>query len=365
MRRRGACAGAAGGVWLALGGAVDAEAATHQIVLGPALTVTFGAPPGSDAAPVGVGLALQAEYQRLAGATSVSTTLAPAPSYGVYADLELQRMRYFVGGAGLRMGFGAAQVANAAHVVWGGGEFETGLAASSRGVVGVNLGLVATGLVANARLHATIPFVGEALRPTDLTVSVGASVPVIPTIYAVPGRPLRIGGVPAWVRPPDADGDALRWATAAQVEAASVPAFLRLAAQLRALGAPSDLVRAARAAAAEEVGHAWLCAAMAARAGLRGWHPSAPPMAVGPLRADPALLAQVAAESWVDGVRNEGRAAVDADAAAEATDDPVERAVQSRIATEEAGHAALAARIVRWCRGQDRGGVDAALDAIG
>jgi len=56
----------------------------------------------------------------------------------------------------------------------------------------------------------------------------------------------------------------------------------------------------------------------------------------------------LAAESHADGWVNEGEAAALARARADRSSDPVIRAVQERIAREEAGHAVLGRDIDRW-----------------
>lgn len=146
------------------------------------------------------------------------------------------------------------------------------------------------------------------------------------------------------------------WARDAQVEHASVPSFLRLAGELRALGAPLALVDRAVRAALEEVAHANDCFAIASRhAGTvvspSGW-PEAPPRAPN--------LERIAVEAWVDGCIGE-RAAALAAREASSTADPSTRAALSRIARDEAGHARLAWDVLQFALAKGGGPVARAV----
>jgi hypothetical protein len=166
--------------------------------------------------------------------------------------------------------------------------------------------------------------------------------------------------------PPELRGALARlWAESARAEHASIPAFSRLSLSLVALGAPAHLVEAAHRAALEEIVHARLAFSLASA------HAGAP---VGPgrlpeLQAAPAVtatsLAELAAESLIDGCLLEGVAAeVARRALARARDDKA-RAALSVIARDEASHVALAWEVVHWCwvEGGDlvRWGLPAAL----
>lgn len=164
------------------------------------------------------------------------------------------------------------------------------------------------------------------------------------------GRPQRIDNnivLPnAWAvaRAEGSRAAGLGWLDAACAELASVPAFLELARELRALGAPRRLIRAARYAAIEESGHAALCRKLASEI-LMG------PVGVGPVArvARHPELERLVVESYRDGVVGEGAAARRAAFAAEAKgiDDRVQR-VSRQIAHDEARHAALAWEVIRW-----------------
>lgn len=165
------------------------------------------------------------------------------------------------------------------------------------------------------------------------------------------GRRLRSEGrVLAPRTSPTRDPRARRWATDGAAELASVPAFLRLRNELRALGAPSSLVARAGRAAVEELGHARACFALASR--FAG-EPVAPLDCPLPAPRRPSF-ATLAVEALVDGVIGEGSAARRAAFEARSTDDPLVAAISTRIAREEAGHAALADDVLAWSL--DRGG---------
>jgi hypothetical protein len=175
----------------------------------------------------------------------------------------------------------------------------------------------------------------------------------------VPGRPLRSDdgalvtapSVPRsdWLDPsvamatPDEDR-AQTWMDAAAAEHASVAAFARVSLELLALGAPPDLIADVHAAALDEIEHARICFALAARFGAQ---PSGPaPLAMPEIRA--AGLADVARSALLDGFANEAAAAAEARARSEDEADPVVRAALEKIALDEERHAALGLRIAMW-----------------
>jgi hypothetical protein len=153
------------------------------------------------------------------------------------------------------------------------------------------------------------------------------------------------------------------WVESARGEHASVPAFSRLALSLVAVGAPARLVEAAHWAALDEINHARLSFSLAsAYAGE--------PVGPGPLpelRQAPAVtassLAELSAESLIDGCLLEGAAAEVARRALLRARDPRARAALAVIAPDEASHAALAWDIVRWCCDQGGDPVRRALSA--
>jgi len=138
-------------------------------------------------------------------------------------------------------------------------------------------------------------------------------------------------------------GDAVGafFAECAYLEAASVPAFERLARELRAHGAPARLVKRALRARADEVRHAKATAALARR---RGSKPETVVVEILPVRS---LLA-IAIENAVEGcVRETYGALVAVHQAAHAGDARV-AAVMQRIADDETRHAALAWDVAEW-----------------
>ncbi|MCX4246223.1 ferritin-like domain-containing protein [Paraliomyxa miuraensis] len=141
-----------------------------------------------------------------------------------------------------------------------------------------------------------------------------------------------------------------RWlAETAHLEAASVPAFDRLAARLSALGAPAALVAAARDAARDEVEHARV---MTARARAHGAEPAA--VRVDPM-PEPDLeharereLEALAVDNAVEGCVRETWAALVAWVQAEHAEDLALREVFVGIARDETRHAELARSVSTW-----------------
>lgn|GEM_PF-772602 len=130
-------------------------------------------------------------------------------------------------------------------------------------------------------------------------------------------------------------------ARAAELEAASVPAFEQLGEELARLGAPKFLCWRAYAAAQDERRHARVVSRLARRYGaepeLRRVQPRAP-----------LSVEQLALENAQEGcVREAFGALVGAWQALHATD-PRVRAAYAVIAKEEARHAALSFRVARW-----------------
>jgi hypothetical protein len=135
----------------------------------------------------------------------------------------------------------------------------------------------------------------------------------------------------------------------AHLEAASVHAFERLSRELRAHGAPSSLVRAARESARDEVRHARLAGKLAARF---GGSPRGASVRGNGVRS----LGRVAKENAVEGcVRETYGALVAAWQATHARDARVRRWMRT-IARDELRHAALAWAIAAWANERlDRG----------
>lgn len=129
----------------------------------------------------------------------------------------------------------------------------------------------------------------------------------------------------------------------AELEAASVPAFERLARELEAHGAPAELVRRARVAMRDEIRHAKTMTRLAAR---HGTVPRAPADSALPVRS----LAAIARENAVEGCVHEAFGALVASYQAMRAR-PDLRAAFAAIARDERSHAALAEAVHAWCMG--------------
>lgn len=144
------------------------------------------------------------------------------------------------------------------------------------------------------------------------------------------------------VEPVRRDGTAGAWLAAqATLEAASVTAFARLARALVRLDAPVWAVASARAAIADELWHAQLCAGLARVLGAD----VAPPEIDGD---DDLSLHELARENAVEGEVGETFGALVAACQSRAAHSPVARAVFERIARDELRHAILAHRLAPW-----------------
>lgn len=194
-----------------------------------------------------------------------------------------------------------------------------------------------------------------------LTVSKTGEIVVVETTRIKDGDPgCAIGRRPEGLRPcaRASEDDLGAWfARAARLEAASVVAFERLAEELRALGAPRELVALAERSAADEVRHARVTARLARRFGGVVEEPSIPPFA-------PRPLFEVALENAVEGqVRETFGALVATFQGARAADNEV-RAAMRVIARDETRHSALAWEIAAWAEplldGEQRAEIDLA-----
>lgn len=146
---------------------------------------------------------------------------------------------------------------------------------------------------------------------------------------------------------------AAHWQHQAEMEHASVAAFARFVLELLSLGAPPDLVSAATSALADETAHARLCYALAS---------SYAGQALGPTKLDVtgALaelgLGDIVTRAVLEGCVGETLAAIEASEAASHVTDDTLRGVLSEIAEDEARHAELSWRFLRWALSQ--GGSD-------
>ena len=137
------------------------------------------------------------------------------------------------------------------------------------------------------------------------------------------------------------------WLADAQMEHASIAAFARLSLQLLSLGAPTELVRDAQLASLDELRHADFFFELASR------HAGSP-LRPGPLDVAGALddcsLAGLVESNLLEGCIGETLAAEQLRQRAELVDDPELQAALLSIAEDETRHAALAFRILAWCR---------------
>lgn len=183
------------------------------------------------------------------------------------------------------------------------------------------------------------------------TLDTGLELGLVPGLVYVDGRPLRDAG-PARLPDVDVDGPVLgaaaEWLRSGREELAAVAAFVSLADELAALGAPSRLIQRALHAADEEVVHAMLCLGRAAE--LSGRRIVARPLRprARHLQSREAALARIATESWADGYLNEGAAAERATVEASAARNDVDARIHERIADDESTHAILGRDIAVW-----------------
>jgi rubrerythrin len=131
----------------------------------------------------------------------------------------------------------------------------------------------------------------------------------------------------------------------AELEAASVPAFLRLASELHAHGAPRALVERAGASARDEARHARAMARLARR---WGGCPQLPRLTVGPTRS----LERVALENAVEGCVLETHAALVAHHQARRAQGAGVAALFRGIAVDETRHAQLSWHVASWAEGR-------------
>ncbi len=130
-------------------------------------------------------------------------------------------------------------------------------------------------------------------------------------------------------------------ARAAWLEAASIHAFVALAAELEGHAAPAGLVRWALASAADEVRHTTMMTRLALANGARPPAPVVAPIA-------PRSLVALAIENAIEGCVRETWGAALAAWQAHTARDPAVRAIFAAIAADELRHAALAWAIDRW-----------------
>ena len=142
----------------------------------------------------------------------------------------------------------------------------------------------------------------------------------------------------------DCDEPGAQLAAMAELEAASVPAFERLARELATWGAPEELVRRARLAMRDEVRHARVMTALAREYGHAPRAIAVPPL---PCRS----LEAIAHENAIEGCVREAYGALVATYQAERAR-PELRAAFRAIAIDERRHAELAEDVHAWILGQ-------------
>jgi hypothetical protein len=139
------------------------------------------------------------------------------------------------------------------------------------------------------------------------------------------------------------------WLEDAFAEHASIASFARFTLDLLALGAPSELVLAAQRAGLDEVRHARLCFALAARHSGESRGPGALEMQSA---LDARDLGSFAARTVREGCVGETIAALNVAEQARCATDPALRRALEGVARDEANHAELAWKAVRWAIAQ-------------
>jgi hypothetical protein len=140
------------------------------------------------------------------------------------------------------------------------------------------------------------------------------------------------------------------WARIGQLEHASVAAFARFTLQLLQCGAPTELVERATRAAADEVRHARLAFAIASRCAGANLGPASLDVQ---RSLDQSSLSDVIRLVIREGCVGETIAALQASEAAAGAASPRLRELLERVARDEAEHAELAWRFVRWALERD------------
>jgi hypothetical protein len=150
------------------------------------------------------------------------------------------------------------------------------------------------------------------------------------------------------------------WLDDARLEHASIASFARVTLDLLTLGAPPDLVEAAQHAALDEIEHAKLCFALASRYAGRDLGPA--PLSIGGAVVDADWVA-FATATVREGCVGETLGALVAAERARLAEDRAVKSALERIAADEARHAALAWRMVKWAIEQGGFQVRAAVQA--
>jgi hypothetical protein len=149
------------------------------------------------------------------------------------------------------------------------------------------------------------------------------------------------------------------WLDDALLEHASVAAFARFTLELVALGAPADLVRDATAAALDEVEHAKLCFSLAGRYADEPLGPTALDVSCSLAKIS---LSELAVATFHEGCVGETLAALVASEQLAGARDAHVGAALAKIADDEARHAELAWRTVKWALAEGGSQVRAAIE---
>ncbi len=135
------------------------------------------------------------------------------------------------------------------------------------------------------------------------------------------------------------------WLDIARMEHASIAAFARFTLELLAFGAPSELVCLSNAALADETRHAAQAFALASGYAGHGLGPGPLDTALG---VGPFELEQSVFNAFLEGCIGETVAALEARLALDSATDPEVCRVLAGVVEDEARHAELAWRFVKW-----------------
>jgi hypothetical protein len=142
-----------------------------------------------------------------------------------------------------------------------------------------------------------------------------------------------------------------QWVENGLGEHASVASFARFTLQLMSVAAPAALVQASNNAGNDEIVHAQLCFGLAHKFGGKPMAPGPFPIPNGTVHIAPDIL-EMAISVATEGCIGETLSVVRAAAQIELSHDPSVRKVLNRIAEDEARHAGLAWKTVRWAMSQ-------------
>ncbi len=258
----------------------------------------------------------------------------------------------------------AAQLAYAVDNKWGGGE-QVDAGAADAGPPKIDYPVPPEGCPVKERV-----FDGCCNPAHDGPIMVGDTCCYVFCTGGCCGRPLRAGGVAiladmradaGWSGLGFSEGDAARadalsadvraaiakaWAGDAALEHASIASFQRFGLELLRLGAPVDLVADAARAVLDEVDHAERCFALASLAAGTPIGPAALPLPAAVQLAPDLRAAALAAVE--EGCVGETLAAALCAEAARTAKVPAVQTALRQIAEDEARHAELAWRFVRW-----------------